>query len=249
MDFGVDLVDNSHVEYVEVVVHGFRVFYESTILETDVVSKDLLDAIRSDIRDLCGIFPENALKQLQTCTPFYINYRRMYGPKHKPNKAQMCYHPKGSKSWLKHQGLPLNHECSIEMFDAEDYLRDRHFWGPGGLFIHELSHAYHDQCMSGGYHNKIIREAYHKAMSSCLYDNVMVKKPGPGRLKAGPMKGYCATNCMEFFAELSTAWMCEDPQVEFNKWEPFNRPQLQAWDPDTCEIIEKVWTSSLVDAS
>jgi hypothetical protein len=86
---------------------------------------------------------------------------------------------------------------------------------------------------------RILRQAYDVAMSKGLYDRVPVHGPqGVG----GPMRAYACTNCMEFFAELSVAYhWCIDENTEYNKWFPFNRAQLQKHDPDTYQVIDKVW--------
>jgi len=77
--------------------------------------------------------------------------------------------------------------------------------------------------------------------------------------RRGPTRAYACTDCMEFFAELSTAFMCDVPEPvteeakegeeerrgkqvwEYNKWEPFNRPQLQQLDHGTCDVLQQVW--------
>ena len=39
----------------------------------------------------------------------------------------------------------------VEVYAAADYLADRGLWGDGGVLLHELSHALHDQaCGSAG---------------------------------------------------------------------------------------------------
>lgn len=77
-------------------------------------------------------------------------------------------------------------------------------------------------------------------MKKCLYDKVAVH----GRQGAnGPVKAYACANCMEFFAELSTAYMWkEDESTEYNKWFPFNRYQLAQHDPHTYQVINKYWS-------
>lgn len=55
-------------------------------------------------------------------------------------------------------------------------------------------------------------------------------------------KAYACTNCMEFFAELSTAYHYHlDERLEYNKWFPFNRAQLQQHDPSTYSILVEIW--------
>ena len=77
-------------------------------------------------------------------------------------------------------------------------------------------------------------------MEKGLYDKVAVHGPqgNNGRL----VKHYACSNCMEFFAELSVAFMWkEDAHREYNKWYPFNRAQLQALDSHSYEVLERCW--------
>lgn len=63
----------------------------------------------------------------------------------------MCYHPKGGAQWLESNGLSVLKAGCVEMSRVDDYLDSRGLWGDGGLLLHELSHAYHDQLCEGGY--------------------------------------------------------------------------------------------------
>jgi hypothetical protein len=76
-------------------------------------------------------------------------------------------------------------------------------------------------------------------MSKKLYDAVPVH--GVQGVH-GPVKAYACTNCMEFWAELSVAYMWrEDNITEFNKWYPHNRYQLKHHDPHTFEVLHALW--------
>ena len=52
---------------------------------------------------------------------------------------------------------------------------------------------------------------------------------------------YACTNVMEFFAELSTAYHCNDADVDFNSWWPYNRSQLKNHDARTFQVLEGLW--------
>jgi hypothetical protein len=134
----------------------------------------------------------------------------------------------------------------IEVYSAEGYLEDhaRKLWGCGGLILHELSHAYHDKFCLDGYNNNDILSAFERAMSSHLYDKVAVH----GRQgQNGPIRAYACTNCMEYWAELSVAYMwCEDDVHEFNKWFPFNRSQLKDHDRLAYEVLHRLWNDPVL---
>ncbi len=110
-------------------------------------------------------------------------------------------------------------------------------------------------------------QGYMRAMHRGLYDLVSVHGP---QGEAGPMKAYACTNPMEFFAELSVAYLWKqhslslestssfssatssslevvdkslpDTANEFNKWFPHNCCQLQQHDDDTFLLLDMLWS-------
>lgn len=89
------------------------------------------------------------------------------------------------------------------------------------------------------------------------YDCVAVHGPQGAK---GPIKAYACANCMEFFAELSVAFLynhdintalrdvdarkAENGPVvipEYNKWFPHNASQLKSQDPATYEVLKNMW--------
>jgi hypothetical protein len=117
------------------------------------------------------------------------------------------------------------------------YKSNYQYWGPGGLFLHELSHAYHHGMVEDGYNNKEIEECYQQAMKDKLYDCVKVHGP------QGPTaKAYACTNNMEYWAELSAAFLgSTDKDEEYNKWYPFNRKQIEEHDPRAYSLLTRLW--------
>lgn len=103
--------------------------------------------------------------------------------------------------------------------------------------VHELSHAYHHRMLQDGYKNKEIQKCFNAAMKEGLYDKVKVHGP------QGPeAKAYASTNCMEYFAELSAAFLGGiAEEEEFNKWFPFNRQQLKDHDPRAYRLLSRLW--------
>ncbi len=117
--------------------------------------------------------------------------------------------------------------------------------------MHELCHAFHDQQLADGYQNMTLQTAYQRAMHLGLYHEVRVHTvegmSADGsytRALRGPLRGYCCNDVMEFFAELSVAFLCEE-DVDFNKWEPCNRGQLQQRDPHTLRVLESLWAAQV----
>lgn len=131
------------------------------------------EMIELDLDAAAACLPVHALKVLRKNTPFWINRSQLYGPSSSPVQGNgICYHP--GAGWLKSNGMSAKKAKGIELYRATKYLEDRNDWGPGGVLLHELSHAYHDKCTKGGYENKLVKECYDKAMAKGLYDSVRV---------------------------------------------------------------------------
>ncbi len=78
-------------------------------------------------------------------------------------------------------------------------------------------------------------------MNEGLYDCVPVHNCHGG---IDECKAYACTDAMEYFAELSVAFLGgveEDKDLEFNKWYPFNRNQIQKHDPRAYHMLKKIW--------
>lgn len=85
------------------------------------------------------------------------------------------------------------------------------------LLLHEFVHAVHDHAF--GFTNGKIETAYRQAMERKLYDKDL----------------YIATNAVEFFAELSVAWM-----GRLNHY-PHDAADLKKHDPASYKLMEEFW--------
>ena len=60
-------------------------------------------------------------------------------------------------------------------------------------------------------------------------------------------KAYAWTDAMEYFAELSAAFLGQPDMhsdEEFNKWYPFNRRHVKEHDPRAYKLLKKLWKVS-----
>jgi hypothetical protein len=242
------VIDNSSKEYELVDVAGFQCYFDIEAFQ----DSDSRSTLERDFKEVQRLLPGKAFEALKR-TPFYVNSTLVYGNRGSPMAgAHATYHPTGSARWLQEHGLSLDHEGSIEIMNLGNYNKDRTCWGPGGLLLHELCHAYHDKHMQDGYDNHEIRSMYDAAIKLCLYDNVSCRfRDGT---YSSPQRGYCITDPMEFFAELSVAYLWkgggdgghingneEEKECEFNKWSPHNRAQLREHDRSTHDGLCVIW--------
>jgi len=235
--------------------------YESTTLghcewpvmvEKDWYGDDaeLERVLARDLDHMASCLPPHALQLLrdQQPTPIWINATFQCGPKRCPKELRhMCFHP--GKSWLEQNGMHAEKTECVELYCAADYRKTRTHWGVGGLLLHEFSHAYHHKGCPEGYKNPEIQDCYEQAMKEGLYDCVQVHgTQGP------TAKAYACTNAMEYFAELSAAFLGGTPSKqrerggtnggdaeEYNKWYPFHRQQIREHDPRAYQLLKKMW--------
>mmetsp|Transcript_9586 Transcript_9586/g.31298 ORF Transcript_9586/g.31298 Transcript_9586/m.31298 type:complete len:456 (-) Transcript_9586:68-1435(-) len=185
------------------------------------------EAFRKDVRAARAKLPREIADFLRETTRFVVNKET------RSDLRGCCYHGVDGGAWLESNGLPRRFAGCVQVYCLDEYRRDAALWGPGGCLLHELAHAYHDKCLFLGHKNPTVRDRYLKARQR--YANVQVK-PDFRR-----ERHYACVNEMEFFAELSVAFLETDAAVLYNKWEPHNRHQLQRFDPETSALLERAW--------
>lgn len=252
-DDGGDVVDTRDKRYDEVHIAGFRVCYEPGVFaQVDGFAA----ALETDLQMLQRLLPPSACRLLQRDTPLWVNAQLSYGPTAAPIDAtSCCFHPLGGAAWLRRNGLSEAKEGGVEIGSARHYLRCRRLWGPGGVLVHEYSHAFHNKCLPGGYEHDGLQRRFAEAMRDGLYDCVDVHcyeagaapefdeaSDAAAAVRKDRRKAYACANAMEFFAELSTAFLYAlDETTEFNKWFPHNRSQLRLHDPATYALLHQLW--------
>jgi hypothetical protein len=239
-------VDTSNKKYQEIIIAGWVCKCEVGLFDQDLDPNSTLHKVKIqleiDLKAAAEKLPPKACEFLQKTIPIYINKIQYYGPKCAPIRGRgMCFHP--DSRWLIENGMSCEKCGAIELYEAGRYLDNNGLWhGKGGVMIHELAHAYHNKYCEDGYENKDIMECYNAAMEEKLYDNVKVHTDHEGGLDE--RKAYATTDCMEYFAELSVAFLGgtgEDKDVEYNKWYPFNRSDVRKHDPRAYRMLCKIW--------
>jgi hypothetical protein len=232
-------LDTSKKCYVKSVLGGWPVFVEP---DWHGGNLELERIMADDLEWAAKRLPPHAREYLMENTPVWINKSLCWGPEVCPvNGRGLCFHP--GSDYLQENMMHKEKCYCVEMYNANEYLKtDRPLWGRGGVLIHEFSHAYHHRMLEKGYDNPEILDCFEKAMEDKLYNWVRVK----GR--QGPMNNaYAGTNAMEYFAELSAAFLGQpdmQSEEEFNKWYPFNRRHVKEHDPRAYQLLKKLWKVS-----
>ena len=257
------LIDTTRTKrYQRTTLCGWPVYIEEGCFDDDNEEKKRWKTVfTQDLQYALDHLPEHAktkLKSIPCC--IWINQSFEYGPIEAPEVCtHMCFHP--GVDWLKQHKMHKQKVKCVEVYNLDECMVDRQSWGIGGVLLHELSHAYHFTCLPNDYDNADIVECYEQAMKEGLYDSVRVHGP------EGPTaRAYACENPMEYFAELSTAFLGglytttaktnrsrnnetrgddeeqeEQEEEEYNKWYPFCRSQIKEHDPRAYAMLQKMW--------
>ena len=233
-------IDTSQKFYTKSMLGGWPVFVEPNWHGGNT---QLEQRMAMDLEWAAKRLPDHARNYLKESTPIWVNKSLCWGPEACPIEGRgLCYHP-GSDFLDEHLMTKEKAYC-VEMYNSLQYFeQDSKLWGKGGVFIHEFAHAYHHRCLEGGYDNKEVLDCFRKSVEEDqLYNWVRVHGT------EGPMnKAYACTNAMEYFAELSAAFLGQpdlQSEEEFNKWYPFNRRHIKEHDPRAYQLLMKLWKIS-----
>ncbi|KAL7569378.1 hypothetical protein ACA910_010464 [Epithemia clementina (nom. ined.)] len=233
-----DLIDTTTKQYELVSICDWPVYLEPECFAT-LEQRQLFE---SDLQYALDHIPEHARTCVKTVPSYiWINKSFQYGPSATPYICQyLVYHVEEPDYFEEYKLNPAKQNC-VEIFDYNDYfVYTRPLFGPGGLLIHELTHAYHDLVIGDGEGNDLIRDSYQKAMQEGLYDQVP-RRTLNGQEKARG-RAYACTNYSEYFAELSSAFLGGlDPNQDYNKWFPHCRAQIKEHDPRGYAMLHKLW--------
>jgi hypothetical protein len=226
-------LDTTQKVYLKTTVGGWPVKCETCWHGND---SDVKEQLERDLKYAGSCFPEQARKLLKEDTYIWVNRSLTYGKAACPTRgSNLCFHP--DPAWLVENGCHAEKGKCVELYDILQYCIISKHWGHGGVLIHELSHAYHNKFLPKGYDNPEVQECYEAAMKEGLYDCVRVHgTQGP------EARAYACQDAMEYFAELSTAFLGGlDEKEEYNKWYPFNRKQLKEHDPRAYALLKRLW--------
>lgn len=190
-------------------------------MDSPAMAQQAISRLAKNIGLALSALPAHARPQLGN-VPFYL----MYGP-----KAAAGGRGNGLEFFQKnaperHPQLDRNWGSSIVVYSAENYLQLSDFWALKAV-VHEMAHAY--QLENWGEKQPDILNAWEQAMKKGLYRQVRDKQ---NQFQA---TAYASVNQLEYFAELSCMYF-----VGCN-YQPFNRRELQLYDPEGFAMIRKMW--------
>jgi hypothetical protein len=139
------------------------------------------------------------------------------------------YHP--SKDWLLQNGYIPEKAKSVEITNLKNFIDWTKLNQPH-ILTHELSHAYMDQFLAKQ-EQESIKSIYQQAISEGLYDSVEYT-PGGNMIKI-KREAYAKTNELEYFAEISEAYLGK------NDFYPYIKSELKKHDPRGYALLTTLW--------
>jgi hypothetical protein len=165
---------------------------------------------------------ENVRKVLPNRAYAKIIHVKIWVEKADSNTPLLVYHP--NADWLKEHGYNPNMAECVEVGNLKHVIEWHHIQPM--MFLHELSHAYHQQVL--GFEYRPIKKAYDDAVASKRYESVPF-------VTGGMKRAYALTNEKEYFAELSEAYFGK------NDFYPFFRTDLEKFDPEGYRVVRDAW--------
>lgn len=138
--------------------------------------------------------------------------------------TSMQYH--SGAGWLREHGYDPGLVKKVHIPAATRFVDLKHQRTQPWCVLHELAHAYHDQVF--GFDDARIKAVFEAARDGGTYAEVPF-------IQGGKRKHYALSNQMEYFAELSEAY------VGTNDFYPFVRGELKEHDPKAYALLEEIW--------
>lgn len=204
-------------EFEKMNLQGFDVYVNKSIAEKPETLA-ALDALDEDLEYVAGIVKANQLK-------LFRQIKIWIEIKNQPRGSAM-YLKNVSDEWMTANGYPKEARKSVEITNVKNYVAWRNVNQPL-LILHEMAHSYHDLHLSQEV-KEYVTETYNNALNSKKYDLV---KDTLGNKK----RAYALTSVDEYFAEITEAYFGE------NDFYPFNREDLEEFDPEGFELMQSVW--------
>eukprot|EP01084_Bolivina_argentea_P002812 5215_1 len=218
-------------QYIKCKIEGFEIYYEQNIFEK---YSNLFNMLTHDLGQMNQSINYNILNIMKR-VPIWLNIQQNIGHQDAQIIAEgIGFHH--DPRWMRNNGIMINKCYGIEMYAVKDYIKWR-ICQPLILF-HEFVHSFHYYI---GRERKDIQNTYNMAMNNHLYDmveNIVKVDEKTNQQIIQRTRAYAATNCYEYFAQISEAYFghCN--------YYPFNEQQLKQHDFNGYQLCLKLWSLS-----
>lgn len=196
-------------------IQGFTVLIHPDVLAHDDAAEQLMEELTAQLARINAVVPARQLASLKKVR-IWVEWQA------KENGAAE-FHP--SAQWLRQNGYNPEKESGIEINNARNFVKWSRAEQPW-MLMHEMAHAFHKTVL--GYGHAPIESAYQRAVDARLYESVPY-------INGGKKRAYAMNNSMEYFAELTEAYLGK------NDFFPYGRQELAQHDPAGYRLMQSVW--------
>jgi hypothetical protein len=206
------------VETMKLDLHGFTVHADTRLVngEYKELGSRSLSMLSNHLERIAILLPEKQLADLRKMEIFIEHSH--------PELKPMQYHP--DADWLVERGYDPRLAKKVHIPQAADLISRNQMLKHPAVILHELAHAYHNQIL--GFEEPSIVKAYDDAMKRGIYEKSLL-------FNGETVKHYATTDCKEYFAESTEAYLYH------NDFYPFVRAELHQHDPAMYGIMQRVW--------
>ena len=199
-------------------IEGWTVHVDPSLLEGEhsELGGRALKMLANHLQRIAVLVPEEQLTRMRKL--------EIWIERHHPTLGAMQYHP--SLGWLTSHGHDPRLAKKVHIPRAESLLARHQMIKHPAVVLHELAHAYHDQCL--GFDDARIVEAYEKAKAAGTYEKVLL-------YTGKRVRHYAMTDQKEYFAEGTEAYFYR------NDFYPFVRAELKEHDPALHDLLCEIW--------
>lgn len=215
-----DAISNSLYDARE--ISGWSVNISKALLAADQDKTELaLKLLEVQLEEVVRVVPANAVVELRK-VPLWIS------PEYAAAPPRAEYHP--GAEWLRDNNRNPAMVKGVEFTNVRIFEEETRRMP--NFALHELAHAFHDRVLLDGFGNGELKAAFEAAKRSGKYNRVE-RQDAEGRKQIEI--AYAMTNPQEYFAESTEAFFSR------NDFFPYDRKELNQYDPDTFKVIANLW--------
>ena len=204
-------------------VEGWTLHIHPELLAKDAkVTRHAVGLLEKQLREIVRVVPAAAVAELRK-VPLY------FSPPYPGTTQKAEYHP--GAQWLRDHGRDPAMVKGVEFTNTAIF--EQEMTRMPNVAFHELSHAYHDLVIEGGFRNAELLALYEAAKAGGSYERV-ARRNGRGRPDSTD-RAYGMTTVAEYFAESSEAYFVG------NDFYPFVRSELKRHDPGMHDALARLW--------
>lgn len=217
--------------YKKLEIQGWDIYVADYLNIHSVVMTEILKQVEIGLKHINSNVPKIRTNQLKQF-PIWIDNQPNY-PDFRPGEnAQIPFHD--DADWLRKYNMNPTMEWGVHIINPFNIIHSsKHFYWQPHVLLHELSHGLNLRIMTKQ-EQLDVTIAFENAKAKKLYRNVERKWINTGKSETQRI-AYAMSNEGEYFAELTEAYF------GFNETFPFDRKQLENYDPTGFKLIKESW--------